>query len=67
MSHVCANPRCNRRVPDHMLACREHWSELPGALRDRIWANYLPGQDVTTATPAYLEALTECIEFWTRA
>jgi hypothetical protein len=38
-----------------MFACRKHWFMLPKAMRDAIWAEYVPGQEVRRdPTPEYL-------------
>jgi hypothetical protein len=29
------------------MMCKPHWYTLPKSLRDRIWATYRPGQEVT--------------------
>lgn len=48
-----------------MLACRKHWFALPKRLQLAIWANYVPGQEITkTPTADYLTALWECIDWW---
>lgn len=47
-----------------MWGCRPHWFTLPKPLRDRIWATYRPGQEVTkTPSPAYLEA-AHAVQAW---
>jgi hypothetical protein len=34
-------------------------------MRDRIWAEYVPGQEITkTPTGDYLSAATEAIRYW---
>jgi len=43
--------------------CRPHWYRLPAVLRSRIWDTYRPGQTAATASPEYLEALREALEF----
>jgi hypothetical protein len=43
--------------------CRTHWYRLPAALRSRIWDTYRPGQTAATASPEYLEALGEALNF----
>lgn len=32
-------------MPPAMWGCRAHWFKLPKALRDRVWAAYVPGQE----------------------
>lgn len=45
--HTCHWPGCGRAVPPKMWGCQEHWFQLPKALRDKIWATYKPGQEIT--------------------
>ncbi len=61
----CAWPRCKRVVPSSRLMCRGHWLALPRALRDRIWAHFVPGQDAVTCSQEYAEALCEVLA-WAR-
>ena len=64
MTHHCHWPGCPRVVPPKMWGCREHWFRLPKPLRDRIWATYVPGQEITkTPTAAYLAAATD-VQKW---
>lgn len=40
-----------------MWGCKGHWFALPKHLRDRIWATYRRGQEVTKRpSPEYIEA-----------
>jgi len=56
-THTCHWPGCKRVVPPNMWGCKAHWFALPKVLRDRIWATYVPGQEITkTPSPAYIEA-----------
>lgn len=60
MSHTCHWPGCEREVPPNMWGCAPHWYKLPKDLRDRIWAAYVPGQEITkTPSAAYLEVARE--------
>lgn len=55
--HTCHWVGCTTAVPPKMFACKAHWFKLPKPIRDRIWATYRPGQEVTKdPSPAYLEA-----------
>lgn len=50
-----------------MWGCAAHWFRLPKRLRDRIWATYRPGQEITkTPSADYLEAAREVRE-WVQA
>jgi hypothetical protein len=58
--HTCHWPDCKKQVPPAMWGCRTHWFMLPKALRDRIWATYVPGQEVSmTPSSEYLKAAEE--------
>lgn len=44
--------------------CRKHWFMVPKKLRDSIWSNYRPGQEIDKQpTQRYLEVTNEAIEF----
>lgn len=58
--HTCHWPGCDKRVPPAMWGCRQHWYQLPLRIRNRIWATYVPGQEITkTPSRAYLDAVKE--------
>lgn len=46
-AHTCHWPGCGKRVPPKLWGCKQHWFALPKDIRDRIWATYRPGQEVT--------------------
>jgi hypothetical protein len=59
----CPWPGCGKRVRPAYLMCRTHWYRLPARIRSRIWDTYQPGQTAATASPEYLEALGEALNF----
>lgn len=62
--HTCHWPECGRAVPPKMWGCKEHWFRLPKYLRDKIWATYKPGQEITkTPSPKYIAAAKE-VQAW---
>ena len=64
MGHKCHWPNCERDVPPSMWGCKQHWFALPKYLRDRIWATYRPGQEITkTPSREYLEA-ARAVQVW---
>lgn len=64
--HTCHWPGCTQQVPPAMWGCRAHWFRLPKSLRDRIWATYRPGQEITmTPSREYLEA-ANAVQEWIR-
>jgi hypothetical protein len=64
MTHHCHWPGCKVAVPPKMWGCKSHWFRLPKALRNRIWATYRPGQEITkTPSPAYIEA-AKSVQQW---
>ena len=64
MSHRCHWPGCEVEVPPAMWGCKPHWFSLPKRLRDRIWATYRRGQEVTKRpSDDYLQAAKE-VQDW---
>ena len=62
--HHCHWPLCNAQVPPAMWGCRKHWYMLPISLRNKIWATYEPGQEVSmTPSDEYLDAADEVQEW----
>ena len=35
-----------------MWGCRPHWYKLPKTLRAKVWATYVPGQEITKTPSA---------------
>ena len=49
-----------------MWGCKAHWFALPKHLRDRIWATYRRGQEITkTPSREYLDA-AQAVRQWIR-
>ena len=46
MSHTCHAPGCDRFIPPKMFMCKFHWYALPNKIRDAIWDEYRPGQEI---------------------
>src|SRR5690348_7778567 len=62
--HTCHWPGCDKHVPPAMWGCKAHWFRLPKRLRDRVWATYRPGQEITkTPSAAYLTVARE-VQDW---
>jgi len=67
LKHSCHYPGCKVEVPPKMWGCRSHWFSLPKRLRDRIWATYRPGQEITkTPTADYRQAAKD-VQDWINA
>lgn len=62
--HLCPAKGCKESVPNSQLACREHWFQLPKALRTRIYEEYMPGQTVGTMSDGYRECLEAAEAVW---
>lgn len=63
-NHGCHWPGCTQHVPPAMWGCKRHWFTLPKELRDRVWAAYRPGQEVTlTPSREYLQVADE-VQRW---
>ena len=62
--HFCHWPDCEEQVPPELWGCKKHWFALPQELRNKIWAAYVPGQEVRKdPSDAYLEAFEEAYEW----
>lgn len=61
MSHTCPAPTCRRSVPDHMLACSQHWFNLPRHLRVKINDTFNAGG---AGTPELRELHAVAAEEW---
>ncbi len=62
--HTCHWPGCKVEVPPKMWGCANHWFTLPLALRRKVWATFVPGQEVSkTPSAAYLAVAAE-IQAW---
>ena len=47
-----------------MWGCRPHWYTLPKTLRSKVWAAYVPGQEITkTPTEEYVAVARE-VQRW---
>lgn len=66
MTHHCHWPGCTIGVPPAMWGCKPHWFALPKHLRDRIWATYRRGQEVSKhPSREYLDA-ADAVQHWIR-
>lgn len=64
MKHTCHWPGCTTEVPPAMWGCKTHWFKLPKTLRDGIWREYRPGQEITkTPSQRYL-AVAALVQGW---
>lgn len=65
--HHCHWPGCKEKVPPAMWGCKSHWFKLPKALRDKVWASYEPGQEISKdPSSEYLKVVTE-VQEWIKA
>jgi hypothetical protein len=66
-THTCHWPGCKEAVRPAMWGCRFHWYSLPRDLRNAIWRNYRPGQEVDKRpSPGYIAAAREVQEWIAR-
>ncbi len=63
----CPWPRCRKPIRPAYLMCRTHWYLVPADLRARITATYRRGQTALTASPEYLAALRDVLDYAQRA
>lgn len=58
----CAAVGCGAKISPQLLMCRKHWFIVPKSIRDRVWANYVRGQEKRLdATDAYMAAYHEAV------
>lgn len=62
--HHCHWPGCDKPVPPAMWGCKFHWFKLPMRLRNRIWATYRPGQEISKAPSAEYLAVARDVQLW---
>lgn len=64
MKHTCHAMGCDVNVPEKMFLCRNHWFQLPRPMRDAVWAEYVPGQEISkTPTQEYLNVTERAIRW----
>jgi hypothetical protein len=60
--HTCHAEGCTAPVEPRMFMCLPHWRMVPKPLQQRIWANYVPGQETKkNPTRGYLAVANEAI------
>lgn len=64
MTHTCHWPDCTKPVPPRMWGCREHWFKLPKHLRDAIWKEYRPGQEIDKKPSVRYLAVAALVQGW---
>lgn len=65
--HTCHWSNCKTPVPPSMWGCKPHWFKLPKRLRDKIWAAYVPGQEISKdPSDKYLKVAEE-VQDWIAA
>lgn len=64
--HHCHFPGCGKPCPPAMWGCRACWFKLPKYLRDKIWAAYRPGQEVTKTPSREYVLVARAVDEWVR-
>ncbi len=63
MPHTCHAENCSVPVPPKMLMCRLHWYMVPLRLRNAVWREYRPGQEIDKQpSPEYLVVMRAAID-----
>jgi hypothetical protein len=57
-------PGCLGQCPPAMWGCRVCWFRLPKYLRDKVWATYRPGQEVTMTPSREYLAVADEVQDW---
>ncbi|MCW2904233.1 MAG: hypothetical protein JWO67_6498 [Streptosporangiaceae bacterium] len=64
MAHLCHAAGCKVAVPPKLFMCKSHWFMVPRTLRNRIWAEYVAGQERRKdPTRAYLDVTAEAVAY----
>jgi len=66
-NHRCHFPGCDKKVSPAVWGCPRHWFMLPKHLRDRIWATFEPGQEITKTPSKEYVAAVKAVEEWIHA
>ena len=62
-THYCHAEGCKILVPPRLFMCKFHWYQVPKKLRDRIWEEYRPGQEIDkNPSKKYLKVAAEAID-----
>jgi len=65
--HGCHWIGCKKKCPPAMWGCKEHWFKLPKKLRDKIWATYMPGQEINKNPSEEYLAVADEVRDWIKA
>jgi hypothetical protein len=44
--HLCHAMGCPTEIAPRLLMCAHHWRMVPASLRESIWKEYRPGQEI---------------------
>ncbi len=64
MSHTCHWTGCTKPVPPKLWGCKAHWYKLPKQLRDAIWKEYRPGQEIDKKPSVEYLATAQLVQWW---
>lgn len=62
--HHCHWPGCDKACAPAMWGCRAHWFQLPRHLRDKVWATYEPGQEISKTPSREYVMVAQEVEEW---
>lgn len=65
-NHHCHWPGCEKKVPPSMWGCKHHWGLLPLFLRNKIWAAYRPGQEISKTPSRDYVSVAQEVQAWIR-
>lgn len=68
-SHHCHGrmPGCKGQCPPAKWGCTSCWFKLPKFLRDKVWAAYVPGQEVNMTPSRHYVAVAREVQAWIAA
>lgn len=62
--HECHWPGCGKQVKPALWGCFKHWMMIPKYLRDKIWATYRVGQEITMTPSRKYLAIAHEVQEW---
>lgn len=65
-NHGCHWPGCTSACAPAAWGCKRHWMMLPHFLRNKIWANYRAGQEVSKSPSREYVSVAQEVQAWIR-
>lgn len=64
VKHTCHFPGCPVEVRPALWGCKKHWMSLPKRLRDAVWREFRPGQEIFKNPSGSYVAVAKEVHEW---